>query len=164
MTDTDKRPPKPETFTPPKRLMKIPAWAAQKAITNALQCTDGDSDRAEEAVRRVLAALNLATPEMPDTETTIWPDGTTHEDPISMSSLYKCGWGYLTPEGDIRMCALDEELADEGDESFVPGHQTPGVHRASAVTGDFALEFEEKDGRSFHAPDWTWGRGDRRAS
>ncbi|MFC4328361.1 hypothetical protein ACFPC0_11035 [Streptomyces andamanensis] len=152
---TEQHPGAPERFKVPGRLTQVPAWAMTKAITNALQVT-GDSDQAEEVVRRVLAALKLAGPEMPEAPTLTRPDGERMVDaPLPTAIMYQCGWGYLSQEGDLRMCVL----AEADDEGQVRGHDKPGEHQASAVTGDFDLTFMETDGRAFYAPAWKDGQG-----
>lgn len=153
---TADRPAPPDTYTFPPRLRVLPEYIAAQAVQNAAAFTDGDGQRAQEIVRRVLAPLGLTTSDMPTTPVYAYPDGSRTDVPLGAATAHACGWGYLTREGEIRMCTLSEPIPPDG---AAPGHDTPGEHLAE-TEGDWDMSFEERDPRAFHAPTWL-GQTDR---
>ena len=145
-------PPKPETFRLPDALTVVPEYLVALAVKNVSALVGHDSRKADEVVRRALAALRLAEPGMPNTEVDYYPDGTyTNGDPIGVSSGAICQWGKLRRGGDVVMCALDEEWPDG---EAAPGHHTPEQHAFRLPGSSTHIEFWETDPRAFHAPTW----------
>lgn len=147
MTD----PTPPQEFRRPERLTRVPEHLVAMAVRNVHPLVDHDSGRADEMVRRVLAVLHLAAPDMPDTPVYHYPDGSTTDVPIGAASGTRCQWGKLRRGGDVVMCALDEDYTD-GEPG--PGHDAPGEHAFRLPNSYDHVPFTEDDPRAFHAPTW----------
>jgi len=142
----------PPEFRRPERLTQVPEYLIKQAVTNITALVDHDTEKCDEVVRRVLAALLLAAPDMPDALTYRYPDGYATDEPMHTAAVHVCKWGMLRRNGDVVMCALDEPYED-GDPG--PGHDTPGEHGwRDADADDDHTPFRESDPRAFHAPTW----------
>lgn len=144
-------PDKPEPFRPPARLAAVPEHLMAQATRNISALVGHDSAKADEVVRRVLAALHLADPKLPDTQVYHYPDSSLTDAPMGVSSGALCQWGKLRRGGDVLMCALDEYYPD-GEPG--PGHDTPGEHAFRLPASSDHVPFHEDDPRAFHAPTW----------
>lgn len=142
----------PEEYARPDRLAKVPEALVRLAVANIAGLVDHDTALANELVRRVLAPLRLAEPDMPLAPLDHWPGEpeTPLIEPMFTASAYRCPWGTLRRNGDVAMCALDEA---ESDGTPGPGHDTPGTHAFRDQAGD-DIPFQEGDPRTFHAPAW----------
>jgi hypothetical protein len=142
----------PERFTRPERLAVVPDYLVSMAAQNVSALVDHDGRRAEEVVRRVLAVLRLAAPDMPQTPVYHYPDGSPTDEPIGASSGARCPWGKLRRGGDVVMCALDEDHPDTGDPG--PGHTRPREHAFRLPDSGEYYPFHEGDPRAFNASTW----------
>jgi hypothetical protein len=141
----------PEEFTQPERLARVPEHLIKQAAINVTAVVDHDTEKCNEVVRRVLAALRLAAPDMPETPVYHYPDGSPTDKPMFAVSGHVCPWGSLRRTGDVKMCQLDEPYPD-GEPG--PGHDTPGAHAYRLHGDDDYIPFHESDPRTFHASAW----------
>ncbi|MFF9265827.1 hypothetical protein [Streptomyces longwoodensis] len=143
--------PAPEEFQPPARLAVVPEALVSQAVRNVSALVDHDSAKADEVVRRVLAALGLAERRMPDTLVDHYPDGMPAREPV-VAAVGSCPWGKLRRNGDVVMCALDERNPDTDEPG--PGHDDPREHAYRRPGTMTHVPFREDDPRAFHAPTW----------
>lgn len=146
------QPTAPPTFKEPDRLTLVPEYLMKQAVMNITGLVDFNTEKGDEVVRRVLAALRLAPWDMPEAPAYHYPNGDLTDDPMFAMSGYRCGWGTFRRNGDVAMCALDEPYADNDEPG--PGHTTPGQHGFRKVGVEDHIPFHENDPRTFHAPTW----------
>jgi hypothetical protein len=142
----------PEAFQQPARLAVVPEALVVQAVMNVSTLVDHDTAKANEAVRRVLAALGLAEPTMPATLVDHYPDGEPTDELIAAFAGTACPWGMLRPDGDVVMCALDEPNPDTDEPG--PGHDDPREHAYRRPSSMAHFPFREDNPRAFHAPTW----------
>lgn len=143
--------PVPPEYRRPERLTKVSEGLFALAVRNVTPLVGNDSELAEEVVRRALAPLRLADPDLHRKPVYYYPDGSATDEPMLLASGYRCQWGTLRTTGEARMCQLSEPYPDG---SPGPGHDTPGGHAFRDTYGEY-VPFRDTDPAAFYVPTWS---------